>query len=111
MVKNLQGGGGGGGRGHNVKGIFKLQPNCLTNKCLNSISLFNIQFPMLLKVILFLEKEHGLTRDGEPWVIQKSNQVLGTYILPLKIKEMIYLYGWVTLIRFSLFNILVDIQV
>ena len=66
---------------------------------------------MLLKVILFLEKEHGLTRDGEPSVIQKSNQVLGTYILPLKIKEMIYSYGWVTLIRFSLFNILVDIQV
>ena len=82
---------------------------------------------MLLKAIYFLDKKYGLTLDGEPWVIQKSNEVIGTYILPLKIKERIYSYDWVPLVSFSpfssitifrninlyfpFFNILVDIQI
>ena len=40
-----------------------------------------------------------------------SNQVIGTCILSFKIKETIYSYDWVALIRFSFFNILVGIQV
>ena len=66
---------------------------------------------MLLKAIHFLDKKYGLDLDGEPWVIQKSNQVIGTCILSLKIKETIYSYDGVALIRFSFFNIVVDIQV
>ena len=66
---------------------------------------------MLLKAIYFLDKKYGLALDGDPWVIQKSNKVIGTCILSLKIKETIYSYDWVALIRFSFFNILVDIQV
>ena len=71
-----------------LKGIFILKTNCLTTKykSLNSISLFNIQFLMLLKGIFF-DKKYGLALDGEPWVIQKSNKVIGTCILSFKIKE------------------------
>ena len=58
---------------------------------------------MLLKAIYFLKKKYGLVVDGEPWVIQKSNKVIGTCILSLKIKETIYSYDWVALIRFFLF--------
>ena len=59
-----------------LKGILKLRTICLTNKKegLNSISLFNIQFLMLLKAIYFLDKKYGLALDGEPWVIQKNNK-------------------------------------
>ena len=44
-----------------LKGIFILKTNCLTTKykSLNSISLFNIQFLMLLKGIFFLTKNMG----------------------------------------------------
>ena len=75
-----------------LKEIFKLQTNCLPNKYkgLNSISLFNVQSLMLLKAIYFLDKKYGLALDGEPWVIQKSNKVIATCILSLKIKEAIY---------------------
>ena len=59
---------------------------------------------MLQKPIYHVDKKYGLALDGEPWVIQKSNKVIGTWILSLKIKETIYLYDWVALIRFSLFT-------
>ena len=59
---------------------------------------------MLQKAIYHVDKKYGLALDGEPWVIQKSNKVIGTWILSLKIKETIYLYDWVALIRFSLFT-------
>ena len=82
---------------------------------------------MLLKTIYFLDKKYGLAVDGGSWVIQKSNKVIGTYILSLKTQERIYSYDWVPLVSFSLFssitifrninlyfpffNILVDIQI
>ena len=82
---------------------------------------------MLQKVIYFLDKKYGHALDGEPWVIEKSNKLIGACILSLKIKETIYSYDWVSLISISLFtsitifsniniffpffNILVDIQV
>ena len=82
---------------------------------------------MLLKSVYFLDKKYRLFLNGEPWVIQKSNKVIGSCIVPLTIKEAIYSYEWVALIRFPLFtsmtmfskiniffpffNILVDIQV
>ena len=47
---------------------------------------------MLLKVIYFLDKRYGLALDGEPWVIEESNKVIGTCILYLKIKGTIYSY-------------------
>ena len=59
---------------------------------------------MLQKAIYHVDKKYGLALDGEPWVIQKSNKVIGTWILSLKIKETIYLYDWGALIRFSLFT-------
>ena len=58
---------------------------------------------MLLKAIHCLDKKYGLALDGEPWVIPKSNEVIGTCILYFKIKETIYSYDWVALIMFSLF--------
>ena len=110
-----------------LKEFFKLQTNGLTNKQkrLNSISL--TYFLMLLKAIYFLDKKYGLTLHGQPWVIKKSNKVIGTYILSLKIKEAIYSYDLVSFHKvfsfhqyhhlqqhhpfFSFFNILVDSQV
>ena len=32
-----------------------------------------------------MDKKNGLALDGEPWVIQKSNKIIGTYILSLNI--------------------------
>ena len=67
-------------------------------------SVFNIRFLMLLKAINALEKTYGLALDREPWLIQKSNKVIGTCNLSLKIKETIYSFDWVAFIRFSRFN-------
>ena len=44
---------------------------------------------MLLKAIYFLDKKYGLTLDGKPWVIQKTNKVIGTYILSLKFNGLL----------------------
>ena len=68
------------------------------------IALFNMQFLMVLKAIYFLDQKYGLALNGEPWVIEKGNKVVGIWILPLKIREKIYSYDWVPLIRFSLFT-------
>ena len=64
-------------------------------KCLKSVSIFlsYIQSLMVLKAIYFLDQKYGLALDGEPWVIQKSNKVVGTRIFSLKIKQRIYSYG------------------
>ena len=40
-----------------------------------------------------MDQKYGLALDGEPWVIQKSNKVVGTRIFSLKIKQRIYSYG------------------
>ena len=75
-----------------LKGIFKLQTKCFTNKKkgLNSISFFYMQFLVVLKAIYFLDQKYGLALIGEPWVIQKSNKAVGTCILSLKIMKTIY---------------------
>ena len=57
---------------------------------------------MLQKVIYFLDKKYGHALDGEPWVIEKSNKLIGACILSLKVKETIYSYDWTALISISL---------
>ena len=47
---------------------------------------------MLQKAIYFFDKKYGLALDGEPWVIQENNKVIGTCILSLKIKETVFSY-------------------
>ena len=50
---------------------------------------------MALNAIYFSDQKYRLALDGEPWVIQKSNKVVGNCILFLKIKERISSYDWV----------------
>ena len=47
-----------------------------------------------------MDEKYGFALDREPWVIQKSNKVIGKWILSLKIMETIYSYDWVALISF-----------
>ena len=51
-----------------------------------------------------MDRKYGFALDGEPWVIQKSNKVIGKCISSLKIMGTIYSYDWVALTRFSLFT-------
>ena len=44
---------------------------------------------MALNAIYFSDQKYRLALDGEPWVIQKSNKVVGNCIWFLKIKERI----------------------